>query len=213
MCDMTDINLELVSILLETDTKRRLTEGDVPFNTWGMPGTGTRSLQDFVTERAEGSSRLSESGPVVCTRISMCVEVLCKDEEGNDVQLSEVEQIFPDGTVKVRNLPFVRESMQMPFKLMNVSGEGYEQAAKRGVEEETGMVVDLEHFLVDLKPRWTPYYLSDTFTGLVTRHFEFNCRCDLPQHLYVPKGYSSIQRGVTSVFKWIPRLAFDRHYH
>jgi 8-oxo-dGTP pyrophosphatase MutT (NUDIX family) len=210
---MTDVDVELVSVLLELDTKKRLREGDVPFETWGEPGTATRPFGDFVIELAEGSTRLSESGPVVCTRISMCTAVMGKDEEGKDVQLYEAEQIFPDGTKKERNLPFVRESMQLPFKLMNVFGEGFEEAAQRGVREETGMEVDLEHFLVDLKPRWTPYYLSDTFPGLVTRRFEFNCRCELPQQLYVPTGYSSIQRGVTSIFRWGPPLEPDRHYY
>lgn len=204
--------IEWLTLLVETDIKSRLSQGDVPFQDWGKPRTATKSLADFVQESAEGSARLTATGPVSCLRISLCVELFGESPEGKRMQLFEVEEVHEDGAKRVRNLAYVSESLQMAFPQLLVPGEDLLIGAQRGVHEETGMWIDLEHFSIDLKPRWTPFYLSDVYPGLVTRRCEFHCRCEVPKELVNMNGYTSVQRRVTSVFAWRVPLQPDRLY-
>ncbi len=201
-----------ITSLVETDIKRRLSEGDVPFQDWGKPHTATRSLADFVQENVEGSARLTSTGPVSCLRITLCVELFGESPEGKRIQLYETAEVHEDGAKRIRNLAYVSESLQMAFQPLLVPGEDLLIGARRGVGEETGMWIDLEHFSIDWKPRWTPFYLSDVYPGLVTRRCEFHCRCNVPKELVNMNGYTSVQRRVTSVFNWGPPLKLDRLY-
>lgn len=209
---LEDEEIEFFTLLVEADLKKRLHEGGVPFESWGKPGTATRTLGDFVQEVAEGSARLTATGPVFCLRISLCVELHGESPEGKKIQLYEAEEVFEDGTKRRRNLPYVRESLQMAFPQLLVPGEDYLIGAQRGVKEETGMLIDLDCFSIDLKPRWTPFYLSDVYTGLPTRRCEISVRCDVPDSFINMKGYTSVQRGVKSVFNWGPPFEPDRPY-
>ena len=174
----------------------RLQERGLPLERWGLPGTATKSYADFKREHDEGAVRITWSGELSCLRQGVCVEVIHTEASGRVFRLEEAHQEFPDGAIKKRNLPYVRETWE--------SGETIQATAVRGVREELGIIASCGDFKLILPPRLGTPYVSETFPGLVTVRIDCVLRLAVSREDFLQRlnGWSFLEHRIISAFKW-----------
>ncbi|HYD93364.1 MAG TPA: hypothetical protein VEB18_02835 [Candidatus Paceibacterota bacterium] len=186
--------------------KDRLREGGVPIETWGLPGTATKTVEHLFAEIKEGSASISPEGPVSCHRTSVCIDIthFCVLEL-TVRRLVETRQVFPDGSPRMRNLPYLRETAQLM--------EDLRVTACRGLQEELGIDAELEEIInpnvisivnAELPRQYvTKHYTSDVYPGLSTWRTEWHVSYAMPQRHYRPEGYTLLEHGITTHFEWL----------
>jgi hypothetical protein len=147
----------------------------VPTDTWGT--AAAKSVEDLLAEVAAGESALFEvvegatptTPPTTALRTVRVVSLLLSPPSSSSLVLAEASQVLPDGRVRRRGLLPLSEKMKG-------GEEGWEAAARRGVEEELASAatadqsplvsLNLSSHVVELGP------LRDaaSYPGLPTRY-------------------------------------------
>lgn len=159
----------------------------VPLARWGKGGFKT--LEHLTSEINKGECRIN--GIVRTTQTAVC-HVFCRD-----LELHEVCQVFSDGSIRYRHLPWgsVGEKMQI--------GENALNAMMRGFKEELGVV--LSDFYFRYKGgRVLPMKPSKSYPGLVTLNQQSRFVVMMPKDLF-REQYVERQTDKSTYFEWRPR--------
>lgn len=191
-------------MLLLEELEARLKSDGLPIETWGVPGTATKTVTDLLQEINEGSASIPPTGPVTCSRHSVCTKVTYRPRLGEELVLIEDRQEFSDGTPRRRGLRCVRETLK--------GRELFAAAACRGLFEELGLLVDMRE-IIDPNPKQRllamlqnkgkrTRYISEVYPKLPTWRTEWYVSYKMPHHYYSPGGYSFEENGITTFFEW-----------
>lgn len=186
--------------------EERLRDGGIPIDTWGLPGTATKTLNDLWQEIAEHSAAISPSGPVTCTRHSVCTQVTYHPENEDALILVEDRQVFPDKAERERGLRCLRETVR--------TGETFPATAARGLFEELGLLVDwrdiVEHnakrrlFALLKSGGVRTHYVSEVYPKLPTWRTSWHLYWKMPRCYFRKEGYFFVEEGtgITTYFQW-----------
>ncbi|MFA7193327.1 MAG: NUDIX hydrolase [Candidatus Paceibacterota bacterium] len=176
-----------------TQLHRILESHDISIDEWGKGKA--KSLENLLHEINSGESILaSVEGKIYRAAIGSVVRVY-RLYNGGLCVLTEGKQVFADGTVHRRDLPFSVGEKVFP-------GESSLEAAQRAFKEELGIDEKIEF------NRHSEYVQgpvpSTSYPGILTTYFVDVWSVFMPSHLFRKEGYVEVQPDKTSYFFWIP---------
>lgn len=159
----------------------------VPLARWGRGGTKT--LEHLTSEINKGECRIN--GIVRTTQTAVC-HVCYKG-----LELHEVCQVFSDGSICHRHLPWgsVGEKMQI--------GENALGAIMRGFKEELGIMLP-DFFFRYKEGKVLPIKPSGSYPGLVTLNQQSRFIVMMPKDFF-REQYIEWQVDKSTYFEWRPR--------
>lgn len=168
----------------EETLKEYLLLSGVPVELWGKDGAKT--ISHLVEELRVGECNLN--GPVRTVQ-SVAVDVLC-----NGMRLREREQIFKDGRVRQRTLPWgsVGEKLR--------PGETPNAGLWRALCEELD-IHDLSPYRYKGEAHLVS--ISSSYPGLLSKNTQTRYVLYLRKPYFKPEGYVERQRDKTTYFDWV----------
>ncbi len=159
----------------------------VPLARWGKGGV--KSLDHLTEEMNKGECRIN--GIVRTTRTAVCRVFYER------LELEEICQVFADGSIRYRKLPWGSVGEKLSMRENALSGIG------RGFKEELGIILPAFHFnykggvTLPLKP-------STSYPGLVTVNQQARFVVTMPENFF-REQYIEHQDDKSTYFEWRSR--------
>ena len=174
----------------DDDLMYKLNKYDVPLDIWGTKGYKT--LDHLKDEIEEGETILTEENGELVRRVVFVGGRVIYKKDGVNYRLYESKQVFKDGRVRKRNLPY---SIAEKFK----SGENHEDSIIRGMEEELGVKVNKNQFAFYNK---VEIENNADYPGIRSYHTGYEYLVILNENQYNKEGYIERQKDKDVYFEW-----------
>ncbi len=162
----------------------------IPIDKWGK--NGTKTMGHLFCELRNGESELrEENGDLIRYVRGVAVNVYY-NRQGSLLKLVEDRQEFVNGTSRHRNLTSSFGEKMLP-------DETALETAVRGLSEELGVsgYEFINPMIEDREPK-----ISETYPGLMTKHYIQVFDVFLRPEDYKPEGYVEIQHDKSTFFVW-----------
>jgi hypothetical protein len=163
---------------------------NVPVELYGTGGFKT--VNHLFNEIKEGETVLTEKDGKLIREVNFVGARIIYKKEGSWIHLYEEKQIFKDGRVRRRNLPY---SMAEKFKL----GEEPKKVLIRGMKEEIDLNITNDQFNYFNKLRFED---NSDYPGITSFHTGYEFLVVLKDNQYVEEGYIERQSDKDVYFKW-----------
>lgn len=163
---------------------------NVPIELYGTGGFKT--VNHLFNEIKEGETVLTEKDGKLIREVNFVGARIIYKKEGSWIHLYEEKQIFKDGRVRRRNLPY---SMAEKFKL----GEEPKKVLIRGMKEEIDLNITNDQFNYFNKLRFED---NSDYPGITSFHTGYEFLVVLKDNQYVEEGYIERQSDKDVYFKW-----------
>ena len=163
---------------------------NVPVDIYGTEKYKT--VGHLYNEVKEGETVLTEEGDKLIRKVYFVGARIIIKKDDKWLHLYEEKQVFKDGRVRRRNLPF---SMAEKFKL----GEEPKNVLVRGMKEELNLTVTNEQFNF-----YNKVELEDNtdYPGITSYHTGYEFLVVLKPDQFVEEGYIEKQSDKDVYFKW-----------
>ena len=176
----------------EKDLSDKLTEFEVPINTWGQGQAKT--VKHLFDELQHEECHIEDRGGFLVRYLEF-VGVRIFYKKGEEIlYLKEDRQEFNDGRTRKREMPSsVSEKMKF--------GENPQLAAIRGIKEELGIYVKPEQLIKQRDLNYRGGSLS--YPGLTSKYKGHQFTCYLTEQQFNPEGYIEKQEDKSTFFTWV----------
>lgn len=180
--------------LMSRETALRLLEQfNIPIETWGS--NGSKSVELLLEEIERGECRLIiRDGQLVRYLDVVRVMVDHHAPTGECLRLVEARQVFPDGTERVRHVPFSVGEKTLRFET------SYE-CLSRGLIEELG----LRAVPIPVGGQMSAWEGEcRDYPGLQSLKLFSDFRVEMPEASFRPEGYDEQNDKLRTEFRWVP---------
>ena len=180
------------NIKSEKELSDKLTEFEVPIDTWGQGQAKT--VKHLFDELQHEECHIEDRGGFLVRYLEF-VGVRIFYKKGEEVlYLKEDRQEFNDGRTRKREMPSsVSEKMKF--------GENPQLSAIRGIKEELGIYVKPEQLIKQRDLNYRGGSLS--YPGLTSKYKGHQFTCYLTEQQFNPEGYIEKQEDKSTFFTWV----------
>ena len=180
------------NIKSEKELSDKLTEFEVPIDTWGQGQAKT--VKHLFDELQHEECHIEDRGGFLVRYLEF-VGVRIFYKKGEEIlYLKEDRQEFNDGRTRKREMPSsVSEKMKF--------GENPQLAAIRGIKEELGIYVKPEQLIKQRDLNYRGGSLS--YPGLTSKYKGHQFTCYLTEQQFNPEGYIEKQEDKSTFFTWV----------
>lgn len=176
----------------EKELSDKLTEFEVPIDTWGQGQAKT--VKHLFDELQHEECHIEDRGGFLVRYLEF-VGVRIFYKKGEEIlYLKEDRQEFNDGRTRKREMPSsVSEKMKF--------GENPQLSAIRGIKEELGIYVKPEQLIKQRDLNYRGGSLS--YPGLTSKYKGHQFTCYLTEQQFNPEGYIEKQEDKSTFFTWV----------